>query len=124
MKKVFIYALFFLTLGFGASAKAEINERIEIPITSENENSQSKGPRMPERIPISCEYVDGALYFTFNYDLGAVSVVVTNVNTGEYRQNMLPATGIAIMDVSKDSGYYYIEMITNNKVYYGNFEII
>ena len=124
MKKVFISVLFFLTLGFGASAKAEINERIEIPITSENENSHSKGPRMPERIPISCEYVDGYLSFTFNYDLGVVSVVVTNETTGEHWQNMLPTTGVAIMNVSEVLGNYKIEITTiNNKVYCGDYEI-
>ncbi|MBR3013833.1 MAG: DUF3244 domain-containing protein [Bacteroidaceae bacterium] len=126
MKKLFIYALLFLTLGTGASAKATVKEGgIDIPIKREQVNNYSDVPKMPERIPISCEYLSGVLYFDFYHDLGAVSVIVTNLTTGEQWQVLLPTTDIATMNVSEESGNYRIEITTiNNKVYYGEYDIL
>ena len=90
----------------------------------QNENSQS-GPRMPAHIPIYCEYENGVLYFGFSYDLGAVTVTVTNEDTNQQWQAVLQtSSGYNSMNISEDTGCYHIEITTiNNVVYQGNFEI-
>ncbi len=125
MRKVLFYALLIFTLGMGVTAKAAVKEGgVEIPITHENENSQS-GPRMPAHIPIYCEYENGVLYFGFSYDLGAVTVTVTNEDTNQQWQAVLQtSSGYNSMNISEDTGCYHIEITTiNNVVYQGNFEI-
>lgn len=125
MKKLFIYALLFLTLGTGASAKAAVKEgNINIPITVGDENNHSNKPKAPERIPIFCQYEDGQLFFGFSYSFGGVIVNVTNKNTGEQWQAVLQTSGTASMNVSEGAGCYHIEIITiDNKVYKGEYEI-
>lgn len=123
MKKLFITSLLILLMGMGATAKAEINDG-DIPI-KRKDSEISERPKAPERIPIFCQYEGGQLFFGFYFDLGSVIVNVTNKSTGEQWQAVLHTSGTASMNVSEGAGSYHIEITTtNNKVYYGEYEII
>ena len=125
MKKAILFSLLILLWGIGTTANAAINDGIEIPIYSNSGNGQSDGPRMPEYIPIQCEYENGELIFEFDYDLGAVTVTVTNEDTNQQWQTVLQtSSGYNSMNISEDTGCYHIEITTiNNVVYQGDFEI-
>ena len=125
MRKVLFSLLLILIFGMGTTAKAEVLDRVEVPIFNDKGNNQTGRPKAPEIIPITCVYENGVLFFEFCYDLGTISVIVTNVTTGEQWQTLLPTTGIATMNISEESENYNIEITTiNNKVYYGDFEIL
>ena len=125
MKKLFITSLLILLMGMGTTAKAEINDSIDIPITTGDSNNHSNKPKAPDRVPVLCMYEDGVLYFGFNYDLGAVTITVTNENTNQQWLAFLQtSSNYNTMNISEDSGCYHIEITTlSNIVYYGNFEI-
>lgn len=124
MRKLLFYSLLILMFGIGATAKAEVLDKIEIPITGDNYDRPGR-PKAPVLIPIICEYEGGTLYFGFNYDLGAVIVTVTNEGTNEQWQTVFQtSSGYNTMNISDDTGCYHIEIITiYNVVYQGDFNI-
>lgn len=125
MRKILFYSFLILIFGSGITVKAEVLDRVEVPIFNNKGNNQSGRPKAPELIPINCEYEDGVLYFGFNYDLGAVIVTVTNEDTNQQWQAVLQtSSGYNTMNISEDTGCYHIEIITiYNVVYQGDFEI-
>lgn len=111
--------------GMGTTAKAKVLDRIEVPIFNDKGNNQAGRPKAPEFIPIFCQYEGGQLFFGFYFDLDAVIVNVTNENTGEQWQAVLQSSGTESMNVSEGAGSYHIEITTmNNKVYYGEYQIL
>ena len=107
----------------GTTAKAEVLNKIEIPINGDNYDRPGR-PKAPERIPIFCHYEGGQLFFAFSYNFGSVIVNVINDNTGEQWNAILQTSDTANMNVSEDAGSYHIEIITiNNKAYQGEYEI-
>lgn len=126
MRKILFYSFLILILGSGVTAKAAMKDgSIDIPIKTGNGNNYSDVPRMPAFVPITCEYEDGVLYFGFNYDLGSLTVTVTNEDTNQQWQAVLQtSSGYNTMNISEDTGCYHIEIITiYNVVYQGDFEI-
>lgn len=125
MRKVLLSSLLILMFGMGTTAKAEVLDRIEVPIFHDKGNNQAGRPKAPEFISIFCQYEGGQLFFGSYFDLGSVTVNVTNENTGEQWQAVLQTSASASMNVSEDTGNYHIEITTmNNKVYYGEYEIL
>jgi hypothetical protein len=92
------------------------------------ENTGNNVPNRSSYVPVEAVYI-GALStiaFTFSQNLGTVSIIVSNAQTGEYiatqvNTNLYP---LETVPVSGDAGLYTIQVcLADGTMYYGEFEL-
>lgn len=119
MKKIlFLFCLCFSLSVSGAWIGDEKVKPIEIE-KGEIKKPNEILPRIPVIVPITCSYNEGTLYFTFLEDLGETQITVTHQFLGEVTTYVCDTiNGSAIVGVSSASGYYLIEITTEDGTYY------
>lgn len=117
MKKIlFLFCLCFSLSVSGAWIGDEEVIPVEISKGQVEEHNKIR-PRTP--VSITCSYNDGTLYFTFLEDLGETQITVTPQFLGEVTTYVCDTiNGSAIVGVSSASGYYLIEITTEDGTYY------
>ena len=126
MKKTLLILVALLLASVSSVWSAESLEDKDIKIEKGNSKDLSTTrPRSLIEVPITCNYNNGFLYFTFLEDLGEVEITVTYYSTGatsvcEYNTAM----GSVVVSVPTTSGDYRIQLVTEDgDVYYGEYSL-
>ncbi len=128
MKKIrlFLLALALLFISpMETNATSTMMTRNDIPLIPKPKTGED-GHRIPVVVPISCNYSNGELTFTFSATLGTLECEVVRVSDNEVFDATFYATngGSDSLYVSTDAGEYEITLtLSNGTVYYGEYSI-
>ena len=94
----------------------------------ENENLKNEElfltPRDEEAIPFTCTIENGKFYISFERDLGIVEISISAVGGNAVANHSIDSSvGDATIILPEQTGYYQIDIITNEEIYTGNFII-
>ncbi len=90
-------------------------------------NEEGNDPQGHSLIPISCEYssISSALVFYFYTDIGLVSIVVTNLVTGECESGTVNSQfGVVSFPITGGSGRYQLSISTQNGETYNGWFVL
>jgi hypothetical protein len=119
---IFCFALF---CGSYSILLAQDGGNIDIEF---GENTGNNVPNRSSYVPVEAVYIGAisTIAFTFTQSIGTVSIIVSNVQTGEYiatqvNTNHYPLEAVPI---SGNAGLYTISVsLANGTTYYGEFEL-
>ena len=112
-------------LSFANNHSGEDENKTDIVLVKGNADDESKHARIPTNLVLTCYYENGSVYLNVPFELGSVTLTVTNLATGEvwnYRQES--GFGWIVLPTSQVQGNYMVEVGTeSNGEYIGYYSI-
>lgn len=116
-KKSFVLLLMMLmtstSIVFGMNTYSEDSQKEDVALDEKKSWDKSEFPRSNNSIIWTCYYENGSVYLNVPFELGSVTLTVTNLATGEvwnYRQES--GFGWIVLPTSQAQGSYMVEVGT------------
>lgn len=127
--KVFVLMLLLTMTGyqlsFANNHSGEDENKTDIVLVKGNADDESKHARIPTNLVLTCYYENGSVYLNVPFELGSVTLTVTNLATSEvwnYRQEF--GFGWIVLPTSQVQGNYMVEVGTeSNGEYIGYYNL-
>lgn len=127
--KVFVLMLLLTMTGyqlsFANNHSGEDENKTDIVLVKGNADDESKHARIPTNLVLTCYYENGSVYLNLPFELGSVTLTVTNLATSEvwnYRQES--GFGWIVLPTSQAQGSYMVEVGTeSNGEYIGYYNL-
>lgn len=127
--KVFVLMLLLTMTGyqlsFANNHSGEDENKTDIVLVKGNADDESKHARIPANLVFTCYYENGSVYLNVPFELGSVTLTVTNLATSEvwnYRQES--GFGWIVLPTSQAQGSYMVEVGTeSNGEYIGYYNL-
>lgn len=130
MKKKSLVLLLMLLMAstsmvLGMNTSSEDSQKEDVVLDEKDSWDESKLPRSLNRLNWTCYYENGGVYLDVPFELGSVTLTVTNLATGEawsYRQES--GFGWIVLPTSQAQGNYMVEVATeSNGNYIGYYNL-
>ena len=100
-------------LSFANNHSCEDENKTDIVLVKGNADDETKHARIPTNLTLTCYYENGTVYLNVPFELGSVTLTVTNLATSEvwnYRQES--GFGWIVLPTSQAQGSYMVEVKT------------
>ena len=100
---------------FGMNTYSEDSQKEDVVLDEKKSWDKSEFPRSNNSIIWTCYYENGVIYLNVPFEIGSVTLTVTNLATGEswnYRQES--GTGWIVLPTSQSHGNYQVEVVTKS----------
>ena len=100
---------------FGMNTYSEDSQKEDVVLDEKKSWDKSEFPRSNNSIIWTCYYENGVIYLNVPFEIGSVTLTVTNLATGEswnYRQES--GTGWIVLPTSQSHGNYQVEVVTES----------
>lgn len=122
---ILLWALIGSVSGFANNFSDEDNNQTDIILEKGSGVDNTKNPRIPIYVPITCHYIQGNIYVTTLTDLGEIQISITCLETGSFWESVNDSnSGTISIPVSSANGNYMVRIVTaNGDMYYGYYTI-
>ena len=100
---------------FGMNTYSEDSQKEDVVLDEKKSWDKSEFPRSNNSIIWTCYYENGVIYLNVPFEIGSVTLTVTNLATGEtwnYRQES--GSGWIVLPTSQSQGNYQVEVVTES----------
>lgn len=122
---ILLWALIGSVSGFANNFSDEDNNQTDIIMEKGSGVDNTKNPRIPIYVPITCYYMQGNIYVTTLTDLGEIQISITCLETESFWESVNDSnSGTISIPVSSANGNYMVRIVTaNGDMYYGYYTI-
>lgn len=109
----------------GMNTYSENSQKEDVVLQEKDSWENSELPRSLDRLIWTCYYENGSVFLNVPFELGIVTLTVTNLATGEvwnYRQES--GFGWIVLPTSQVQGYYQVEVETESNGEYIGYYIL
>ena len=99
----------------GINTYSDDSQKKDVVLDEKESWNESESPRSLDRLIWTCYYESGVVYLNVLFEMGSVTLTVTNLATGEswnYRQES--GTGWIVLPTSQSHGNYQVEVVTKS----------
>ena len=99
----------------GINTYSDDSQKKDVVLDEKESWIESESPRSLDRLIWTCYYENGMVYLNVLFEMGSVTLTVTNLATGEswnYRQES--GTGWIVLPTSQSHGNYQVEVVTKS----------
>lgn len=99
----------------GINTYSDDSQKKDVVLDEKESWNESESPRSLDRLIWTCYYENGMVYLNVLFEMGSVTLTVTNLATGEswnYRQES--GTGWIVLPTSQSHGNYQVEVVTKS----------
>ena len=99
----------------GINTYSDDSQKKDVILDEKESWNESESPRSLDRLIWTCYYENGMVYLNVLFEMGSVTLTVTNLATGEswnYRQES--GTGWIVLPTSQSHGNYQVEVVTKS----------